>query len=227
MSVEPDRPRPLRPAHKAWRFLCALARPAVARKLGTLATEGYLMQTGWMRSVASGAIVDARGHPLPWATLPFIDFITPRLRLAWNVFEYGAGASTLFFAARVRTVLAVEHDEKFAAGLLPQLPANARLKVHPVGSSAYVEAVTDCAAAPELVMIDGRDRVRCVQAALAHLAPGGVLVLDDAERAEYAPALAALADAGFRSVEFWGLAPGGVKRKCTRVFYRVVNVLDL
>jgi hypothetical protein len=213
MSDAPDTPRLLSPARKAWRFLRLLARPALARKLGTLATAGYLAETGWVRSVLGGTVVDAHGAPLPWATLPFIDFIAPRLRADWTVFEYGAGASTLFYAARVRAVLAVEHDEAFATQLRPRLPANARLLVRALGAAAYPEAIAECAPPPALVSVDGRERERCVTAALGRLAPDGVLVLDDSERPEYAPALAMLAAAGFRAVEFLGTrtGPGGAQ----------------
>ena len=69
MSANPDAfPPPLSPARKAWRFLRALARPALARKVGTLVTEGYLQRTGWVRSVEEDAVVDAGGEPRPWAT---------------------------------------------------------------------------------------------------------------------------------------------------------------
>lgn len=208
-------------------FLRLLARPVFARKLGTLVTAGYLAETGWVRSVRAGAIVDAGGAPQPWTTFPFIDFLGPRLGRGWTVFEYGAGASTLYFAARVAAVTAVEHDAAFADRLRPALPRQARLLVRPGESADYAEAIAECPAPPELVCVDGVDRVRCVAAALPRLAPGGVLVLDDAERPEYEPARVRLAAAGFRAVEFWGLAPGRVERKCTTVFYRRDNVLGL
>lgn len=227
MSETPSRPQPLSPARKTWRFLRLLVQPAVARKLGTLATEGYLAESGWMRSVATGRIVDAAGDPQPWATLPFVDFVRPRLRANWTVFEFGAGASTLFYAARVGAVVAVEHDEQFAAQLRPLLPANASVVVRPAGAEAYATEIERCGRAPEFVSVDGVDRVACVQAALRCMAPAGVLVLDDAERPDYAPATAMLAAAGFRAVEFWGLAPGWVKQKCTTVYYRPDNVLGL
>jgi len=227
MSAAPEDHRPLPPATKAWRFLRLLARPSLARKLGTLVTEGYLERTGWVRSVQEGAVAAADGAALPWTTLPFIDFIAPRLKPEWTVFEYGAGASTRFYAARVATVLAVEHDDNFAKALAPRLPKNARLLVRAEGDASYINAAAECLPRPDLVSVDGRDRVRCVQAALGALAPSGVLVLDDAERPEYAPAWTALRAAGFRAVEFWGLAPGGVERKCTAVFYRDGNGLGL
>lgn len=227
MSAEPDSSTPLSPGQKALRFFHVLLQPKLARNLGTLATEGYLAETGWVRSVASGSVVDAQGAPLPWATLPYIDFIGPRLRPGWTVFEYGAGASTRYYAARVGAVWTVEHNAAFAERLRPQLPANARLLERALGTNGYAAAIAECPSRPALVCVDGEDRVRCVEAALPWLAPNGVLVLDDSERPEYAPALAALAAAGFRPIEFWGLAPGWVRRKCTTVFYRDDNILGI
>lgn len=225
-----DRPElcpPLTPVQKLHRFARLMLRPAAARKLATLATCGYLAETGWVRSVVSGEVVDRLGQPQPWATFPFIAFLAPRLRTEWTVFEYGAGASTLFYATRVRRVVSVDDNPDFVARLAPRLPANAHVAVHPAASAAYLGAIESCVPAPEIVCVDGNDRVRCVSAAIPRLHPGGVVVLDDAERPEYAPARHELASRGFRSVEFWGLAPGIVTQKCTAVYYRPENVLGL
>jgi len=227
MSETAEIPRLLTPTQKAWRLLRLLARPALARKLGTLVTDGYLAETGWVRSVCEAAVVDASGEPLPWLTLPCIDFLASRLKPEWTVFEYGAGASTLYFARRVKAVTAVEHDEAFAAGLRGRLPANAHLLVRAAGSTAYAQALAECAGPPELVLIDGVDREQCIAAALPRLGAATVLILDDAERSEYAPGVARLKAKGFRTIEFWGLTPGMVRKKCTMVFYRPDNVLGL
>lgn len=222
-----DFPRPLSPAAKAGRFFCLLMRPVLARRIGTLVTDGYLARKGWVRSVLESAVVDDAGEPLPWLTYPCVDFLASRLRPEWNLFEYGAGASTLYFARRVKAVASVEHDEAFAAGLRERLPANANLTVRPAGSATYAGALAECGELPDLVLIDGVDRAQCIEESLRRLAPSAVLVLDDAERSEYAPSVALLKDAGFRSIEFWGLAPGLVSDKCTTVFYRPANVLGL
>jgi len=222
-----ETPRPLSPFTKAWRALCLLGRFRLSRKLGTLITEGYLTESGWVRSVLDGKVVDLRGESRPWLTIPFVSFLESRLRADWHVFEYGAGASTLYFARRVHAVAAVEHDESFAQGLRPQLPGNVRLQVQGTGSTAYAGAIRDCGFAPDLVLVDGVDREACVRAARPVLHAGAVLVLDDAERGEYLGVVAYLRAEGFRSVEFWGLAPGMVHAKCTTVFYRSENVLGL
>jgi hypothetical protein len=198
----------------------------VARALARLA-DGYLTETGWLRSAAAGEVVNARGEPVPWATCPFIEFIAPRLRPEWGVFEYGAGASTRFYAARVADVRAVEHDAAFAARLRPLLPANARVAVRPEGSDEYLAEIAAMAAPPEIVCIDGRDRVRCAAFAIRHAAPAGVIVFDDTERPQYAPALAVLAAAGFRRIEFWGMSPGSELHRATTIFYRPENVLGI
>lgn len=222
-----EAPRPLSPAAKAGRFIRLLLHPALARRIGTLVTEGYLARTGWVRSVGDAAVVDAAGEPLPWLTYPCVDFLASRLKPKWRIFEYGAGASTLYFARRVQSVTAVEHDETFAAGIRGRLPANARLLVRPSGSAVYAGALAECHEPPDLVLVDGVDRAQCIEEALRRLAPGAVLVLDDAERGEYARSVALLKDAGFRAVEFWGLAPGIAAGKCTTIFYRSANVLGL
>lgn len=222
---QPPRGSGASPLRKALGFARLLSRPRVSRKLGTLVTEGYLARSGWVRSVSRDGL-DLE-QPLPWATYPFIEFIGLRLRRELRVFEYGAGSSTLYYAQRVRSVVAVEHDAAFAQVLSPHLPANARLIVEPAYSDAYVHAIDGAGEPFDLVAVDGRDRVRCAEAAMPRLSGDGVLVLDDAERPEYQPAISRLTDAGFRRLDFWGLAPGVVDGKSTTVFYRPGNVLGI
>ncbi|MFZ5497304.1 MAG: class I SAM-dependent methyltransferase [Verrucomicrobiota bacterium] len=221
---EPSAPRPQR---LSLRFLRALANVSFAKQLAMLTLDGYLAETGWTRSVRERRVVDAKGEPLPWVTYPFIDFLVPRLRREWRVFEYGAGSSTLFYAHRVASVTTVEHDEAFASDLQPRLPPNVRLWLRPLGSPGYIDAVAGLGFAPEMVIVDGRNRVRCANAAVRWLAPGGVLVFDDMERPQYAPADALLRKAGFRRLDFWGISPGYLARRCTSLFYRPDNVLGL
>lgn len=222
-----ESPRPLSPAAKAGRFLRLLMRPVLARRIGTLVTEGYLARTGWVRSVLSGRIVGQDGEPLPWMTYPFIDFIGPRLTQHIQLFEYGAGASTLFFSLRVGQVRSVEHDQAFVNELTPKLPKNARLMVRSAGEENYVLAINEWEVRPQVVIVDGLRRVECAAVARTRLAADGVLVLDDAQLPEYEPIHADMRTAGFRRLDFWGLAPGRVEHRCTTIFYRGENVLGL
>ena len=225
MSADPSLPAPRRTPLR-WRFLRALLNRQFATQLASLALDGYLHDVGWTRSARERTVVDAAGSPVPWATYPFIEFVGPRLRKELLVFEYGAGASTFYYATHAGRVVAVEHDAAFAADIRPRLPGNAQLWEQPLGE-AYVRAVTRLDAAPDVVSVDGRERVACALAALEVLPPRGVLILDDSERVEYEPACVRLTDAGFRRLDFWGFSPGLASRRCTSVFYRDGNVLGL
>src|SRR5262245_66641616 len=96
--------------------------------LYVLRTRGPLHDDGWFRSFASGLPVDAAGRPLPWLAYPAIEFLARRVQPEWRVFEYGCGNSTLWWASRVREVIACEHDRAWAERLRPQLPANVTLR---------------------------------------------------------------------------------------------------
>lgn len=210
-----------------WRFLLTLRRPKVAKAIARLTLDGYLMETGWLRSVSTGEVADGSGGAIPWATYPFVAFIAPRLESTWRVFEYGAGASTRFYAARVREAWAVDHDRAFIERLTPQLPPNAHVSVFPERSREYLEAIANLPGAPEIVGIDGRDRNRCAAYAVRHVAAHGVIVFDDADRAEYSPGLAEIAAAGFRRIDFWGISAGTDTHRATALFYRDGNVLGI
>lgn len=224
MNTEPTAP-PSRLALK-WRFLLALTNATFARELARISLDGYLAEMGWTRSVLERAIVARDGSPIPWATYPFIEFIGPRLGADLTVFEYGAGASTFFYAARVSRIVSVEHDAAFASTIRPKLPANGELWERPLGP-AYLNSIAELSVTPSIVSVDGRNRVACVEAARNCLGQRGVLILDDSERVYYEPACANLKAHGFRRLDFWGLAPGYAFRRCTTLFYRSENVLGL
>jgi hypothetical protein len=218
---------PQRRLARRWRFAGLLLRPRLARALARIALDGYLADTGWLRSVRTGEVVDAQGQPVPWATYPFVAFIESRLRKDWRIFEYGAGASTRFYAARVREVLAVEHDAEFARRLTPVLPANARVALRERGSEEYFSAIKAMEPAPEIVSIDGRDRVRCGGFALQYVAHDGVIIFDDTDRVSYSEGLKQFSVAGYRRLDFWGISAGSELHRCTSVFYRDGNVLAI
>jgi len=69
--------------------------------------------------------------------------------------------------------------------------------------------------------------VNCIRCSLPMLTNDGCLVLDDSERGEYEAGCRVLLDSGFKRLDFWGMAPGLNYRKCTSVFYRRDNCLDI
>jgi len=213
-------------------FLKELARRALmATELGSawLCYRAHpLHEDGWVRSCKEHRPIDRAGNPVPWITYPAIEFLSRRTRPDMFVFEYGSGASTLWWASRVERVISVEHDPDWARRVSAVAPANTKvLHIPLVPEEPYVTSARTQGIGFDVVVIDGRRRVECVPHAMAALKPGGVIILDNTDRPEYESGLRLLAEAGFRKIEFVGLAPMIAIKSETSVWYRPGNCLGL
>jgi len=153
----------------------------------------------------------------PWMTFTAVAWLSAQIRPDWSVFEYGSGGSTLFFADRAGRVVSIEHDEEWAAGMQPALatchdvveyrlvlptfdsPAprvpSARYSRSDADYADYVATARDYHKHSfDLIVVDGRARVACLQACRDRLKPGGIIVLDNSEREDYAAAFPAFAN---------------------------------
>ena len=181
---------------------------------------------GWYRSLEGGFPCDAHGNPLPWLSYPATFFLAPRVQPHFRVFEFGSGSSTLWWAARVRSVASCEHDAAWSARLAAQSPANVRLLHTPLGA-AYPLTAQSTGESFHVVVVDGRMRAACAASSLDSLTPDGVLVWDDTNRERYRPAIEDLAVRGFKRLDFVGLSPLVLPSKQTTIFYRPENCLGL
>ncbi|MCF2488240.1 FkbM family methyltransferase [Dyadobacter sp. CY347] len=188
--------------------------------------DGALKQYGWFRSFHTKQSVDANGDPLPWYTYPFILFLRPRLKPEFVVFEYGSGNSTRWYGTRVKQITAVEHDAEWIKLIRPKLPSNAKVIEKPLGD-AYIQAVKDAGERYNIIIVDGRNRVKCANFAVDYLTNDGVLILDNSEREWYLKAKEYLKERGFRRLDFIGMAPIVGIETCTSVFYRDGNCLGI
>lgn len=188
----------------------------------------YLAETGWWRSYRAKLPLDKDGQPIPWVTYSFIDFITNRITDDLIIFEFGSGNSTFFYASKAKKVVSVEHDESWYMQIRDKTPANADIlyQVLEYGGE-YCKTMTRQPFKFDIVVVDGRDRVNCMLNAVEGLTETGVVVLDDSERTAYQKGIEFLVDGGFRRLDFWGIAPGLAYRKCTTVFYKQNNCLQI
>jgi predicted O-methyltransferase YrrM len=150
---------------------------------------------------------------LPWWTFPAIDrvesFLASKAGRA-RVFEYGAGASTVWLAKRSASVSSVEHDPGFAQTIRGIIAphANVGLRVvEPSKASAstiarsnrkgyakksfdeYVSSIDAEDGAFDLIVIDGRARASCLGRAVSRLSANGIILFDDSHRQEYRRAI--------------------------------------
>ena len=147
---------------------------------------------------------DKTGKPdEPWLTRDAIIFLEQTLNGGQRVLEYGCGASTIWFSKRALSVESIEHDrgwfEKVVLALQQEHVKNVSLHHIPWDNDYenYVQAGRILGAKSrgfDVVIVDGRRRVKCVKAIAEFVAPDGMIVLDNAERMIYEPAHKFLSD---------------------------------
>jgi hypothetical protein len=188
----------------------------------------YLYESGWIRSYQNSKPVDKDGNPLPWLSLPLVDFMDERLTKQMDVFEYGAGNSTLYFAPKVNSTTSVEHNKEWFAIVEKMKPANSELILESVeNGNAYPEKAFTTGKKYDIILIDGRRRVECCEPSAKALKPGGVIIYDDSHRDRYDEGMAYLKQQGFKQIDFWGMGPSSIWKKCTTLFYKSDNCLNI
>ena len=124
----------------------------------------------------------------PWLPKGAVEFLEKYLKEGMTVLEFGAGGSTTWISARVGAmgmVWSVETDEGWASKIRDKLTVK--------NINVNIETRQDAWRAPgqmqqdwDFVLVDGRDRVKCFVEALPYLNSGGIIMLDNSEREEYA-----------------------------------------
>lgn len=164
---------------------------------------------------------------VPWWTYRAIDAVEAWLAArerGVRVFEYGSGASTLWLARRAAEVHSVEHDRQFGDRIRPAIEGAGNVDfriVEPVACAApavpsakegysgldfseYVAAIHEVGGDFDLIVIDGRAREACLEAAVHHLAADGLIVFDNSRRSRYRRAIDA---SGLSERRLRGLTP--------------------
>ena len=130
-------------------------------------------------------------HVLPWVTdgaANFLDGFIFNIKQKYQrnprIFEFGAGNSTLYFLSRGCLVTSIEHDKLWAEqvqGVANIFGYSSQLNLHRL-DRPYHEAFKVDSKQSDLVFIDGRDRVACLEQVVRECSENAVLVLDNTER---------------------------------------------
>lgn len=150
--------------------------------------------------------------PTPWTSPASIEIFEQYLDKNKIGFEWGSGSSTAFFAKRLQKLISVEHNKSWHKKVLHQLQENGLVNVeyhfvaidYPdkhLDKDGYQVAFNDAQTIAyreyfslidqypdnsfDLILIDGRARVKCGKHAIPKLKKGGLLVLDNSERPRY------------------------------------------
>jgi Methyltransferase domain len=197
-----------------------------ARGLYRLSHKTALDEWGWYDSIKLGFPCDKNCQPIPWISYAAISLLRTRVKSDWDVFEFGAGYSTLWWAKHCRSVTSSEHDTIWCEKIAQQVPAHCTVLSVPLNSE-YPHAAKLTNKKYDVIVIDGRKRVRCALNSVDCLKETGVMVWDDTDREHYREGLSRLADLGFKRIDLVGMSPLEITPKQTSIMYRSDNVLDI
>lgn len=199
----------------------------------------------WLRSLFAIYDLEDMVHlDLPWWTFDAIEIVDRFLkrRSGASVFEYGSGASTLWLAKRASNVISIEHDPEWSQKMESYIRQFKNIELRTVTTPfsddpihrsqktgwgnrefrPYVETIAG-GGSYDLIIIDGRARSSCLNAALSHLRSGGLILFDDSYRKRYQQALL---NCGLPRHDARGLSPGLPYSSTTTLFSNDASVLE-
>lgn len=124
-------------------------------------------------------------EPTPWLHPKAITYLESLLTPDMEVLEFGAGGSTLWFAERVKHVVSFEHDNEWYRLIKTKAPES----VHLISASPFGFPYNVSMSKRDLLFIDGEpveQRKDWLEKAPQLVKPGGYVILDNANRPEYA-----------------------------------------
>lgn len=161
---------------------------------------------GFSSSARRNLCVDHWGRPIPWLARPVIDYLYQLDLSTVDVFEFGGGASTSYWARRCRSVTCAESNTAWCKRLNELSPTNITV-LSRSSAEDFSKSILETSRLYDIILIDAAPRFRagCVGPALMRLAPGGMIILDDAPF--YPEAAAELREANLMEVDMTGYSP--------------------
>jgi hypothetical protein len=170
---------------------------------------------GFVKSLRQGMTVDEDGEYLPMYTYPAIEYLEQFDITDKRLFEFGAGASTLFWMNRAQSVTSVENDQSWIEQLGEKVDENVELVF--AEGDAFPLTIRETDGKFDLIIVDGAGyRYDCAVEALDKLASGGVIVLDNSDW--YPNTAAMLKQSGLLQVDMTGFKPGYSHTSTTSLF---------
>lgn len=168
----------------------------------------------WLRRIYSGLLyhkVYRKRYPEhPYYVPQVIKILSAALNKQAVVFEWGSGISTIWYAKKVKSIVAIEHCEQWYrkgnGWIQEQNLSNIDLKYILATNNSfqnYTQAISEYDDKFfDLVAVDGRDRVECIKQAVNKVKIGGYLILDDSHRTRYQVAFGLLTNYEYQRHNF-------------------------
>ena len=199
-----------------------------------------LYKKSWINSARHGFTVDENHFPIPWYTFDAIEFLKENLTKNHIIFEFGCGASTLFFSSKVKKVISLESNRKWFEIITSILKNSGDflleknyftnknceifLNEEALDQDEYQNFAQNYSQKNNIkfdfLIVDSLKRFECVKNSFEAIKTDGYLILDDSERPNYQKIYDFLHKNNFSYHDFIGIAPAQLRVKKTTFFRR-------
>ena len=188
-------------------------------RIASIACARLLIQYNLYGSLTTHKIIDDKGSPMPWITYTCWEFLEQLDLKNKEVFEWGGGNYTLYWARQAKSVISIEDDEKWFSVIKPQLPDNAKMFLC---NEFYLNQIKNYGLF-DIIFVDSDDkfRVQSTIASVDHVREGGMIILDNSDM--YPQAAEFLRGKGFTQIDFFGFAPQVSYVSVTSIFFKILN----
>jgi len=178
---------------------------------------------GYLRSAFTYQSIDRDGNPIPWFSYSAIEYLDSLDLSKKDVFEFGTGNSTVYWAKNARSVAGIENNESWLSYVKNQTLKFKNVKLtFEKNKNQYANALSKLKRKFDIIIIDGENRQECVNIAIKQLKRGGLIILDNSDW--YPKTCRSLHNIGFTEINFSGFGP--INPYCTTTSFFILKSLD-
>ena len=203
---------------------------------GFLTPVIFSLSSGHFISSIRAKAVDKNNRPIPWYTYPCIDFLNTLNFKSKKILEFGSGQSSIWWSKNSLEVYSLEDNQYYLNKIRNLNIKNIKIK----SCDTYLKNFENLNLTQnyfDIIIIDGFDRYLSFKKSLNLISKDGIFIFDNSEgyhepRDHYNshPILKLMNDKGYYRIDFYGYAPGVIKKHCTSIFYKnssFINKLNL
>ena len=185
----------------------------------------YLENLGWYKSWEIKKPINQNEEPEFWFNYPLIAFLENNLPSNLDIFEYGAGHSTIKFSKNCKNIIAIDNNLNWFNYVKNIIPQNVTLILQE-NLDLYPNEIKKFTYKYDLIVIDGKRRNACSKVVLDYLKDDGVIIFDNLEKG-YHKSVDLFLKNNFKLLKFIGIAPLKDQSTIGGIFYKENNIFNL
>lgn len=168
-----------------WKAFKKLLPKNILEKIGnyTISYHNWRLlnyEFGQLNSIKKRKPLDKDDQPIPWYTYPSYEYLKQFDFSEKNIFEYGSGNSSIFWAKRSKKVISIEDDKEWYQIVKINILKNQDI-YFAQKREEYVNLIGRFPINFDVIVIDGKYRYDCATKSITKLSSGGMIILDNSD----------------------------------------------